>query len=680
MFSFSAKKLTFILIIIFVFICFSNVIGQEIRPFDLSKFEECCTTFDKVKKQLIVNPDFEKGSVGWSLPKGYCIDPHGGRMLTQCLKYVRSNPKEYHFNAQVVKVKKGQLYEFGVWVKTKDVKGKDSSATICMEFFRHKNGKMSWCEGVYPLGIKGTKDWTLISGIVKPPAKAEKATISLYLRKGMTGTAWFDDVYLIPLTKLAWTVYLTKPSVHTITPDNHILEIAFSCAGKSIMTSAPSNALYCQMYIKKTGKVRKTFITQIRNDRAKFDFSKIPAGRYNLEIYAIDIKNKKILSKSIIKITVASANRKIPENACIIDADGTAIVSGKRFLPIGIYCGIPHKYELDNIAEAGFNCVAMYGSMFLRFNRKQKASIETIKEVLDYCHAKQLKVIFNLKDVDAGVKNPIIEWMGAKTEKDILTKAVMTFKNHPALLAWYINDEKAIMHIPAIARRRELINRLDPFHPTWGVGYQFEDLCMYGPTCDIIGVDLYPIKSKASNDMRIVSYAMKCVEATGLPCWVVPQLFNYAAYQPKEFRANYRAPSETEIRSEVIDMAAHGAKGFVFYAYEVLSYNGQFKTEWAKVKRVIRFVRYLAPFILSSRKVERIIPKKMIGSVVVSKMFDDNGRELILISGEGPGESYAVFDLSNADTYKSLYGNTVIRNKQCIFRGKDICSDVLVKQ
>ena len=73
-----------------------------------------------------------------------------------------------------------------------------------------------------------------------------------------------------------------------------------------------------------------------------------------------------------------------------------------------------------------------------------------------------------------------------------MKRYVEAFRSHPALLAWYTCDEKMADWVDIMTRRRELVNRLDPDHPTWAVFYQpnVED---YLPMLDLFGGDQYPI-------------------------------------------------------------------------------------------------------------------------------------------------------------------------------------------
>jgi hypothetical protein len=61
--------------------------------------------------------------------------------------------------------------------------------------FQDKNGK--WLGGAYPTGIKGTHDWQRIEVITRLPESAATCHLACYVRQGMTGTAWFDDIELV---------------------------------------------------------------------------------------------------------------------------------------------------------------------------------------------------------------------------------------------------------------------------------------------------------------------------------------------------------------------------------------------------------------------------------------------------------------------------------------------------
>jgi len=130
----------------------------------------------------------------WSGPSDvYSIDTAVRRSGRASLRFRNTDEKKYSLCTQSVPVRPGRKYRFSVWVKTLRVAGRESGATICLEW-NDKQGR--WLGGSYPSGVKGTRDWTKVEGIAIIPENAGSCTLTCYVRKGMTGTAWFDDVEL----------------------------------------------------------------------------------------------------------------------------------------------------------------------------------------------------------------------------------------------------------------------------------------------------------------------------------------------------------------------------------------------------------------------------------------------------------------------------------------------------
>ncbi len=110
------------------------------------------------------------------------------------LKYVNADSHRYVLWTQTVPVQPRWKVRFGVWIKAQDIQGEESGATICLEW-QDKDGK--WLGGAYPAGVRGTNDWTRIETITRLPEDAAFCMVACYVRQGMTGTAWFDDVEVV---------------------------------------------------------------------------------------------------------------------------------------------------------------------------------------------------------------------------------------------------------------------------------------------------------------------------------------------------------------------------------------------------------------------------------------------------------------------------------------------------
>ena len=66
-------------------------------------------------------------------------------------------------------------------------------AAVCMEL-SGPGGK--WLGGAYAEGVRGTSDgWQKVRGVTRAlPTNAVRVTVAPYVRRGMTGKAWFDDL------------------------------------------------------------------------------------------------------------------------------------------------------------------------------------------------------------------------------------------------------------------------------------------------------------------------------------------------------------------------------------------------------------------------------------------------------------------------------------------------------
>src|SRR5438477_4195539 len=135
--------------------------------------------------------------------------------------------------------------------------------------------------------------------------------------------------------------------------------------------------------------------------------------------------------------------------------DGISLVNGKPFFPIAIW-----MYELNgpfmaDLHEQRFNTVI--GNGF---------------------HADQLNFIH-----DHGL-------MCVPFSSDEMINAG---KDHPSLLAWYLQDEPESGHKPEEVRKAyEHLKAKDPNHPIGLDHYLWEALTQFKDDCDITMTDVYP--------------------------------------------------------------------------------------------------------------------------------------------------------------------------------------------
>ncbi len=155
---------------------------------------------------LAANGDFELNAKNETPPQDWYFfgAPDAATVLTwdasqkhggdHSLKVSSADAAVYPNVFQSPKLSPGK-YHFSAWVKGDGLKGSvgDEGAALYMESFS-KGG--DWLRGEYAKPLAGTFDWTKVESTFTVRSDAGNNRLALYLRKGTTGTAWFDDVTL----------------------------------------------------------------------------------------------------------------------------------------------------------------------------------------------------------------------------------------------------------------------------------------------------------------------------------------------------------------------------------------------------------------------------------------------------------------------------------------------------
>ncbi|MFA6239726.1 MAG: carbohydrate binding domain-containing protein, partial [Candidatus Hydrogenedentales bacterium] len=388
--------------------------------------------YEVVGENLVVNPGFEEADadgapVGWGGERDvYTRDTTTFHSGGASLKYVNGNADRYVLSSRGIALKPGKMYEVSCWVKTQGVEGDDSGATVCLEWYG-ANGK--YLGGYYPPGFKGDTDWKQI--VAMSPRVAEGATgisVSCYLRQGMKGTAWWDDLSVREVRERPLSVVVLHPNYR-----NELTEAGPAEARIRALLNLADYGL-------KPEEVELRW-------RAVFDASgeEIAAGTAVPTGDSFDIAiGKASFKEGIHQVSVSLFNKATnaaldeesfpltrlmaqPQRACNIDEHNRLLVNGQPFFPLGMYWSSIDAEQLAIYADSAFNCLLPYGP--------------PDQAQLDLAQGKNLKVIYNVKDTYVGATGcpP-----GIKTEADELEyirKQVEAYRGHPALLAWYVNDE-----------------------------------------------------------------------------------------------------------------------------------------------------------------------------------------------------------------------------------------------
>ncbi|MGD0583327.1 MAG: hypothetical protein ABR974_10320 [Bacteroidales bacterium] len=272
---------------------------------------------------------------------------------------------------------------------------------------------------------------------------------------------------------------------------------------------------------------------------------------------------------------------------------GGMIVNGRQFFPFGFYCYSPVYPTLpEEEVVKGFNMISPYQKIL-------PGTLNQRKAYMDRCASLGMKVHYNLLSVSGGG--------GVESKTDSLTKEqkrsylineIKTFRDHPALLAWYIADEPTGNKVSPdeIEEIYGLVKNLDPWHPVSVVFMApFLSARKFSDGTDIVMADPYPVPDRKVSMVGAITGALK-KEFTGeKPVWIVPQAFGGGELWSRE-------PSLQEVRSMTWQAIIKGATGIQYFIRLGLSSFPKSAATWNECGRMAFEVSSLTPWLLSDEE------------------------------------------------------------------------------
>lgn len=535
---------------------------------------------DRVK-----NASFEKGDEHWRLPQRYQVVSDQAASGKRSLYVRRTDPDEYRLASQDVPFEPGAVYAFRCLVRTRKVMGRpedpsSGSATICMEWA----GKDGWIGGAYPEGVRGDTDWLEVRGRTGPiPAEATGVHVTLYLRRGSTGEAWFDDVVVEPYRAPAFRARIVYPPYRGMFLPGY--ENRGSVAVELASWVGQSADEFVLELVGPAGVRRRIPITK--------EFPRAPGGPLTFAFarpkrdgpYPVRImlrQGDELVQQETLEGSVSSAWPKV-----LADERGRLVVDGEPFFPLGLYAGAVDVSDIDVLRGTPFNCLMPYGS--------SGADPERMRPYLDAAHQAGVKILYSLKDHFPGTRyfrERVGSWAGGDQAVDGI---VRTFRDHPAVWGWYLNDERPPWMRPELRARYLQVRALDPEHPTWSVIAHIDAIGEYVDTCDLLGSDPYPLPNKPLT--MVAEWTRKTAQAAPeRPVLMVPQLHDKSLY----YGGEHRPPTAQEARLMTYLALIEGADGLIFYSLFDLRRDKArgWETRWREALELGEEVRALVPALL----------------------------------------------------------------------------------
>ncbi len=536
-----------------------------------------------VGPNLVENPSFEdvrEGSLAaWSYdPAVFGPDQTVASSGARSLRFVNHDPDRYVLCTQVIPLEPGHVYELRARIRTQGIAGRDTGATVCLEW---SDAEGRYLGGYYPEGVGGdTLNWTEIGGLSPPvPAGAARATVSCYVRRGMTGTAWWDEVSVRRWRRRPMVSILTSPSYRGWIWDHGPgrAEARVTLLDEELDAGREGVQVVGRL-VAAGGRVLAERPAQPGPGRTLMVSVPLPADgehEYLLEIRLLDGRTGEVMAQDEHRLT----RRTGPPPRAYVDEHNRLILEGEPFFPLGMYWSGMSEAELAIYQEAPFNCLMPY----------QTPS----REQMDLAHRLGLRVIYTIKDLYYGTRWCPDYITSEADEEPAVRRTVREFRDHPALLAWYINDERPLSMLDRLKAHQRWVEEEDPNHPTWAVLYQVDEVDRYVSSFDVIGTDPYPIPdwpaSLAGRWARLTREGVAGARAM----WMVPQVFRWPE--------RHRPPTFAELRSMTWQCIAEGAMGIVFYSWFDLRADQQFPFEqrWPEVRQVAQEVADMIPVLLS---------------------------------------------------------------------------------
>jgi hypothetical protein len=253
-----------------------------------------------------------------------------------------------------------------------------------------------------------------------------------------------------------------------------------------------------------------------------------------------------------------------------------------KFFPFGFYARERDDFEwiLRTEAMNGFNLYSPYQAI-------EDSTIQRRKAYMDLCAKLGIRVNYNLQQIC-----PLKESDSPEVKKEKLRKLqqeVRMFKDHPALLSWYVSDEPDGQFIKPseLSEAVSLIRKLDPHHPISMVFVDPKPSLPYQDLLDIVMTDPYPIPGNSVVNAGEYLKKLKEYYQFKKHIWIVPQAFGGQEFWQRE-------PTPEELRAMVYLGVIHGAMASQAFIRHVGQSFPKNPAMWSAYHQSARELQFLA--------------------------------------------------------------------------------------
>lgn len=287
------------------------------------------------------------------------------------------------------------------------------------------------------------------------------------------------------------------------------------------------------------------------------------------------------------------------------------IADGRPFLPVGFYCDDSFGTLAEEESLYGFNMISPYWS---RPAVRTPEELTKVKDLMDRCASVGVKVVYHIERACINLKGKELE--------DVIRPEIEMFRDHPALLAWYIADEPEYHSVTAeqLQDVYQMVKKLDPWHPIGVCIADLRHMPKFTPSMDFIMSDAYPIPHLPVT--RVADSMDRARKGTNnsMPVWDIPQVFGGGEFW-------FREPTAKEVRVMTYLALIHGATGIENFVRRPPLGNPNSLVLWNECRNLAMEISQLAPAILSGDPAPKISSNN---PTVRARAFIDRGVMFIL--------------------------------------------------
>ena len=530
-----------------------------------------CALASAAQTNLVKNGSFEQVGengmpVGWKLSQDVADqaeNPELGKIWGSSTENAQDGERSllydnktgvYRFVTQAIPAEPGKSYRYSVYAKIVPVTEEAKKASPAIFFEYSNNGKYVGGEyGCFVVNLN--TDWVKVMGKATVPEGVNHVTVGFRVAPNATDAVkvWFDKCEVVEAVAdvfgggIASNRYREQSAGGMVT--------VYCGRGLGIAPFPEETFAASRLELVADGETVLTApVSSVQKDKLVyvFDSDKVATGKYTMQVVVTAPDGTRHTQEAPFTKLAAPPNYK-----AYIDEHKRMMVDGKLFFPLGMFISSIDTEDLGKrLVGTPFNCIMPYVTPKSR-------------EQMDFLYRNNLRVFFSIKNFVSPKKH---DAAATKTLHQQGMELLKAWKDHPAVIAWYINDELSEEFVDDAIQYQKLCEEMDPDHPTWTVLCRPNEFRSFMRASDIHGSDPYPIPdTPPAHAYREARQTYDAVMGAKMLIQV-PQIFSWGFYYvrygyPKERCVAARRPTFEEMDAMSWMSIAAGANGLIYYSY-----------------------------------------------------------------------------------------------------------------